>query len=106
MRDTLEFICGAVTLGVVIGILLTAYHRSMKRMYRRIARDWADELFRAYVRSCEYRVHTTVYTTITVEDGDTYARNRLPDSVQTCTDTASRILRTARGRAVGQNFDV
>lgn len=71
MRDTLEHILGAVVLAAFIGILIAAYHRYMHRIYRRIAREWADELFRAYVKNCEYRVHTTVYTTIAVEDGDT-----------------------------------
>ena len=60
MTEILERILGAVTLLAGISILITAYHRAMHRMYRKIAREWADELFREYVRNCEYRVHQTV----------------------------------------------
>lgn len=59
-----EFIAGAVTLCLVIGTLIAAYHAYMICIYRDIAREDAEEradrLFRDYAENCEYRVHQTV----------------------------------------------
>ena len=59
-----EYIAGVVTLCLVIGTLIAAYHAYMICIYSEIAREDAEEradrLFREYTSHCEYRVHQTV----------------------------------------------
>ncbi|MBP0976223.1 MAG: hypothetical protein J6S92_13155 [Oscillospiraceae bacterium] len=100
-----ERIIGTIALITVIGGLIAAYHAYMRQMYRKLAQEWADEMFRDYAENCEYRVHMTVRATVHVEEGSTYARNRLPDTVQAHTNSASGFLSASRYRAVGQDFE-
>lgn len=59
-----EYIAGVVTLALVIGTLIAAYHAYMICIYSEIAHEdaekQADKLFRDYAENCEYRVHQTV----------------------------------------------
>lgn len=69
MADFLRFLGGAVVLGAFLGALLMLYHRHMYRMYKRMAHELAKEMFREYVRGCEYRIHTLQRITIIDETG-------------------------------------
>ena len=77
MAEFLQFIGGAVVLCTFLGALLMLYHRHMYRMYKRMARELADEMFRAYVRGCEYRIHTQQRITIIDETGEAHTPRKI-----------------------------
>lgn len=62
-----ELLCWAVLL-LVIGILLLLWwihvFAVMRDITKQDAEELADELFRDYVASCEYRVHVTQRITV------------------------------------------
>ena len=62
-----DLLCWAVLL-VVIGILLLLWWvhvwAVMRDITKQDAEELADELFRDYVASCEYRVHVTQRITV------------------------------------------